>query len=94
MSLQQRRWVVIAVIGIIILLAQFWMIGEWLERHGVLAWAGKVRREFLTGTALVVIAVMLFLAGSRHKRLGERRCRVCSSPLAQGSYCPSCGSRC
>lgn len=94
MMLQRRRWVVVAVIGIIVLLAQFWMVGEWLERHGVLTWAGKIRREFLTGTAIAVIAVLLFLAGSRNNHVLDRKCRVCSSPLAQGAYCPSCGSRC
>ena len=55
-----------------------------------------VRAEYLTGTAVTIIAVLLILlVNARAKAAGwVRRCPVCDKRLiANQSYCCECGSR-
>ena len=59
-------------------------------------WGQHVRSEYLTATAITIIAALLtLLVGPRTKSAGWiRRCPVCDRrPLGRGTYCSECGSR-
>jgi len=80
-------------IAVVLVLANVWGIASWLDKAGVLDLAKYVRREYLTGTAISIIAVLLILlmppAGQFLKR-----CRVCQRLLlGTAKYCGRCGSR-
>lgn len=92
MSLRIRKLIVLALAGGVFLLANLMIIATWLDSIGALALAGSIRREFLTGTAITIIVVLLILLMGPASRNGGRRCQVCDHPGA-GKYCPDCGSR-
>lgn len=98
MSLRAKKIVVVAVIAAVVLLANAWLVAEWLDRLGVIAFAQHLHAEYVTGTAIMVILAVVFLLGgagaiSTCGRL-IRRCPVCDQTLLRpGKYCGECGSR-
>ena len=94
-----RKLIVLAVVALILLLANASVIVDWLSATGILGWAVAIRREYLTGTAVTVILVLLVLVvrpgrGPKDRWRRILRCRVCHHlVLSGGSYCPLCGAR-
>lgn len=99
MSLTVRKIVVLGLIGIIFLMANILVVANWVSDAGIADKAGWVRREFLTGTAVAVILVLLILLVSPKNAAGKaigltRRCPVCDKRLiGNPSYCGQCGSK-
>ena len=99
MSLTVRKIVVLGLIGIIFLAANILIVANWISDTGIAEKAGWVRREFLTGTAIAVILVLLILLVSPKSVTGKsigftRRCPVCDKRLiGNPNYCGECGSR-
>jgi formate-dependent nitrite reductase membrane component NrfD len=99
MTLGTRKIIVAGVVAVTLLLANFFVLARWLDRAGVIGWAQGLRHEYLTGTALTIIVVLLVLIVPQARifivRPGaQSRCRVCDSVLDRpGQYCPTCGSR-
>jgi len=96
MSLTIRKIIVLGLIGSTLLLGNILFVASWLAERGVVDWARGVRAEYLTGTALTVIAVLLILLvrpkGGRVSLV--RRCPVCDHVLlGRGKYCGECGSK-
>ena len=54
-SLGIRKTVVLILVGSIFLLANVWFVVKWLEEKGLVEWAGHIKSEYLTGTAIAVI---------------------------------------
>ena len=72
------------------------LLPNWLSEKGVIAWAQTIRTEFLTGTALTIIAVLLILLVSPRAKTGGlvRRCPVCDHRLiGKVNYCGECGGK-
>jgi len=96
MTLTIRKLVVMGVIGSILLLGNILFVADWLAEKGVVDWARGVRSQYLTGTAVAIIVVLLILLVSPRARSGSafRRCPVCDHVLTgRGGYCPECGSK-
>jgi len=96
MTLGIRKLIVLGLVTGVFLLANFLLVAGWLQQHGVIDWAKTVRKEYLTGTAITVIVVLLVLIVRRHSGDGwvTRRCPVCDRRLpAAARYCSDCGSR-
>lgn len=99
MTIKMRRVIVVVPIAAILLLANFLALSEWLDRAGVIGWARSVNAEYITGTAITVIAALLILLPSmpgteRRTCAPSPRCPVCGEGLRPGGrYCPACGSR-
>jgi len=96
MSLTIRKIIVLGLIGSILLLGNILLVAGWLAERGVVDWARGVRSEYLTGTAVTIIAVLLILLVT--PKTGAtgliRRCPVCDRVLlSHGSYCSECGSK-
>jgi hypothetical protein len=96
MSLAIRKSIVLGLIGAIILLGNIVLVASWLAEKGVVDWAQGIRAEYLTGTAVTIIVVLLILLVS--PRVGARglvrRCPVCDHVLGtRGNYCGECGSK-
>ena len=95
MRLGIRKLIVLVLILGVFAVANIMIIAAWLQDRGVIEMAATFRREFLTGTAITVIAALLFLlVGHRAERPGIGvRCDVCGHRQLGGSYCSACGSR-
>ena len=99
MTLGIRKTIVLVLVAAIFLLANMWLMLNWLQDKGVIDMAKYVRKEFLTGTAIAVILTLLILlvkpAREAAGRSGWiRRCPVCDHTiLAKGAYCSDCGSK-
>ena len=96
MSLTIRKVVVLGLIGSILLLGNILFVASWLADKGFVDWARNIRSEYLTGTAITIIAVLLVLLVSPRARSAGllRRCPVCDHALVgRGGYCSECGSR-
>ena len=96
MTLGTRKLIVLILVGTIFVAANAWLVVSWLDERGLIDWAEHVRTEYLTGTAVTIIAVLLILlVGSRSERSGLlSRCSVCGHVLlGRGKYCGECGSR-
>ena len=96
MSLTIRKIIVLGLIGSILLLGNILFVANWLTEHGVVDWARGVRAQYLTGTAIAIIAVLLvLLVSTRATSTGLlRRCPVCDHVLVgRGGYCSECGSK-
>ena len=96
MSLTIRKIMVLGLIGAILLLGNILLVAGWLAERGVVDWARDVRAEYLTGTAVTIIAILLILLVT--PKTGAKglvhRCPVCDHVLVgRGSYCPECGSK-
>ena len=99
MRLGMRKLIVLILAGSIFLLANVWFVVKWLEEAGVVEFAKYVKTEFLTGTAIAIIAVLLILLVKPGKEAiaGSgffRRCPVCDGKLVGSpNYCGKCGSK-
>jgi uncharacterized membrane protein len=86
MTLTIRKIVVLSLIGAVLLIGNIIFVANWLADKGVVDWAKNIRAEYLTGTAITIIVVLLILL--------VRRCPVCDHVLlTKGVYCSECGSR-
>jgi len=98
MTIKMRKLVVVSPIAAILLLANFLVLGEWLDSVGAIGWARTINAEYITGTAITVIAALLILlpsvAGSVRTAATRRlRCPVCDEKVRPGGrYCAACGS--
>ena len=94
-----RKIVVLGLIGIVFLTTNILIVANWIAETGIAEKAGWLRKEFLTGTAIAVIVVLLILLVNPRnpgsKAIGLiRRCPVCDKRLfGKGSYCSECGSK-
>ena len=61
MTLGIRKLVVLGLITGVFLLANVMFVAHWLTEMGIVDWAVKIRKEFLTGTAITIIVVLLIL---------------------------------
>jgi hypothetical protein len=96
MSLTIRKVIVLGLIGSILLLGNILLVANWLAERGVVDWARDVRSEYLTGTAIAIIAVLLILLVSPGAMSGRLigRCPVCGHVLlSRANYCEECGSK-
>lgn len=99
MRLGIRKLIVLILVGSIFLLANVWFVVKWLEEAGIVDFAKYVKSEYLTGTAIAIILVLLFLFVKPGKEAIAgpgffRRCPVCDGRLVgKGSYCSMCGSK-
>ncbi len=66
-----RKLLVLFVVGVIFLVANIWCIAHWLARRGFVDFARNLRRDYLTGTALAVIFVLLVLLVRPRSRKSE-----------------------
>ena len=65
MTLNAKKLVVLLVIAVIFIEARIWDVAHWLDRVGIVEWARHVEHAYLTGTAITVIVVMVYLLGSK-----------------------------
>jgi len=94
MSLTIRKAIVLGLIGSILLLGNILLVANWLVERGVVDWARHLRAEYLTGTAITIIVVLLILLVSPKAGALVRRCPVCDHVLlSRGKYCGECGSK-
>lgn len=100
MTLGIRKLIVVSLVGGLFLLANLWLVANWLDGHGAIAAARYVRQEYLTGTAITIVVVLLILlvgpgSAASHSACGLfRKCPVCGERLGlAGKYCSACGSR-
>ena len=99
MSLTIRKIIVLGLIGTILLATNILVVANWIAETGIAERAGWLRREFLTGTAVAVILVLLILLvnpkNTTSKLIGFiRSCPVCDKRLIGNvSYCGECGSK-
>jgi len=83
----------------VVLFANFLLVAHWLQEKGVIDMAKHVLQEFLTGTAITIIVVLLILLvrpgySAARTWAGTRRCRVCEHTVREdGNYCAECGSK-
>ena len=96
MTLGIRKLIVLVLAAALFLVANLIFVTNWLQEKGVIDWAKDARQEYLTGTAITIIVVLLILLVSPGRgsfRLG-RRCPVCDHGVQGGTkYCGDCGSR-
>ncbi|MHC4557237.1 MAG: hypothetical protein ACYTFW_08720 [Planctomycetota bacterium] len=86
----------LGLIGPVLLIGNILFVANWLLDKGFVDWARNIRAEYLTGTAITIIAVLLILLVSPRAKAGVlvRRCPVCDHVLVgRGSYCVKCGSK-
>lgn len=91
-----RKIILLGIIGTILLLGNILFVANWLTEKGVVNWAKYIRAEYLTGTAVTIIVVLLLLLISPKTKAGIsiRRCPVCDKRLiGDSSYCSECGSK-
>ena len=99
MSLGIRKIMVIAIIASIFLAGNVLLIANWLSEKGVPEKANWVRENFLTGTAVTIIFVLLILLVSPRNNGNKvfgfvRSCPVCDKRLlGSPNYCAACGSK-
>jgi len=94
MTLGIRKLIVLSVVATVFLFANLWGVVDWLQEQGVIDFARYVRHEYVTGTAVAVILVLLLLWPGSECLGWVRRCSVCHHVLlGQGRYCPECGSK-
>jgi len=96
MTLGIRKLIVVGLVGAVLLLGNFILVANWLQERGVIDWVQCIRKEYLTGTAITIIVVLLILlvrpAGVLLR--SRRRCPVCDHVVASaGQYCSDCGSK-
>ncbi|HOW73758.1 MAG TPA: hypothetical protein PKY77_24415 [Phycisphaerae bacterium] len=96
MTLGIRKLIVLSIVAGVLLLGNLLMVATWLQEHGVIDWARHVRAEYLTGTAITIILVLLALMvrPGPVRASWLRRCSVCDHVVVgHGPYCSECGSR-
>ena len=96
MTLRIRKLIVLVLAAALFLVANFVLVANWLQDKGVIDWARYVHKEYVTGTAITIIVVLLVLlvAPRGESRRLLRRCQVCDHAVFdKGSYCAQCGSK-
>ena len=96
MSLSTRKFIVLCCVGAIFLVANILLVASWLEEKGVIDFAKHIKAEYLTGTAItiIIVLVILLVKPGRERASLLRRCPVCDHALVgRSSYCGECGSR-
>lgn len=99
MALGIRKLIVLVLVAAVFLLANVWLVVSWLEDKGVIDGARYVRKEYLTGTAItIVIVLLILLMKPGREAVGRffliRRCPVCDHRLlGRAKYCGECGSK-
>ena len=96
MSLTIRKIIVLGLIGLVLLIGNVLFVANCLAVKGVVDWAKNIRTEYLTGTAITIIAVLLILLVSPRIKTGSliQRCPVCDHRLiGSPNYCGDCGSK-
>ena len=96
MSLISRKAIVVLAVAAVFMVANIWIVANWLEEKGVIGVAEHIKAEYLTGTAITIIVVLLILlVKPGAERAGVlRRCPVCDHVLLGGGrYCAECGGR-
>lgn len=96
MVLGIRKLFVAALVGGVFVVANALLVAHCLKDLGAIETANHIRQEFLTGTAITIIVVLLILLVSPKMTNGGvfRRCNVCDHRLlGRGKYCSECGSR-
>lgn len=92
-----RKLIIITGIALVLLLAGLPSIVAWLDRIGLIEGAAWLRAEYITGTAITVIIVLLIMLPTTYRisfRPWTDRCAVCGANLRTGGrYCAACGSR-
>jgi len=98
MTLGIRKVIVLGLLAGVFLTANALLVTSWLADTGVINFAKYIRTEYLTGTAIAVIIVLLILL-INPKNSGRpigfiRRCPVCDHRLiGSPQYCGDCGSK-
>jgi len=99
MSLGIRKSIVVLLIGAIFLLGNILIVANWIAETGVAEKANWVKENFLTGTAITIILVLLILLVSPRNSSSKvfglvRRCPVCDHRLiGRVNYCGDCGGK-
>ena len=96
MTLGIRKLIVLVLVAALFLVANLIFVTNWLAEKGVIDWAKYVHREYLTGTAITIIVVLLVLlvAPRGGSSRSGKRCPVCDHTLLGGvKYCSDCGSK-
>lgn len=94
-----RKLIIITTIGAILAIGGLPEISAMLTNFGLVGFARELRTEFLTGTALAIILVLLILVPPHVfvavlLQLPTRLCNVCNQRIDRTArYCPHCGSR-
>lgn len=70
MSLTIRKVIVLGLIGAVLLLGNILFMANWLAERGVVDWARHLGSEYLTGTAVTIIVVLLILLVSPRAKSG------------------------
>ena len=96
MTVGVRKVIVLGLVAGVFLTANVLLVANWLAEKGVIDFAKNIRAEYLTGTAItIIIVLMILLVGGRSSGAGLlRRCPVCDHRLiGKGAYCSECGSK-
>ena len=96
MTLGIRKLIVLVLVAALFLVANLIFVTNWLAERGVIDWAKYIHKEYLTGTAITIIVVLLILLVAPRGEGGRimRRCQVCNhAVIGKGSYCADCGSK-
>ncbi|MCY2950813.1 MAG: hypothetical protein NTU53_02415 [Planctomycetota bacterium] len=96
MKLATRKLIILLAIVVVLAAANALAIVAWLDHSGIIDFAGHIRSEYLTGTAIAVIAALLYLLTEPIGMAAGwiKRCRVCQHLLLRrGKYCGRCGCR-
>ena len=80
MRLGTRKLVVLGLVAAVFLVANALVVADWLQEKGIIDFATGIRKDFLTGTAITIIVVLLILlvrprgeSGISAKRWTHRR---------------------
>ena len=96
MTLGMRKLMVLGLIAVVFLIANVLLVAGWLAEKGVIDFARHIKAEYLTGTALtIVIVLMILLVKPGGEKTGFlRSCPVCDHTLiCKGKYCCECESK-
>ena len=93
MSLGIRKLIVLGLVAGIFLLGNILIVAHWLAEQGLIDFARSIRSEYLTGTAVTIILVLLILLVGPARQAWNRHCPVCDHRLKGGNYCSDCGSK-
>ena len=91
MTLRGRKLIVLILVGLVLLLGNFILVANWLQEKGVIDWARDIRREYLTGTAISIIVVLLILLVA--PRSGSVMLKFLVAKLLSRDFFTTCASR-
>ena len=96
LSLGTRKMIVVGLIGTVLLMGNIVLVINWMQAQGWIEWAQGFRHEYLTPTALTIVAVLLILLVKPRTRSSSwiHRCPVCDHRTrGSNNYCGDCGSK-